>query len=244
MRRRYSWLRSLLTCASPMTFALLCACNAFSLHQPRAIARKQRFDVPLVNAILSWPQHRLLDGLVGGDFVRNGGTVRHDALAIARAILADNPRIDAVTALYLAVVTERSARASALPPLFLAATLLQESAYDPFALSSSGAIGIGQFMPGTAAEVGLDPFDPYASIGASARLLGRYVARYKNASSATVVGSPYALALAAYNAGPGAVLAYHGVPPYAETKQYIALIRYRWDRMRAYERRGRILLRL
>ena len=244
MRRRNPWLRSLLARATSMMVALLCACSAFPLHQPRTIAKKQRFDVPLVNAILSWPHHRLLDGLAGADLVRNGGTVRHDALAIARAILADNPRIDANAALYLAFVTVRSARLRALPPLFLAATLLQESAYDPYALSSSGAIGIGQFMPGTAAEVGLDPFDPYASIGASARLLGRYVARYKNANAATVVGSPYALALAAYNAGPGAVLAYHGVPPYAETKQYIALIRYRWGKMRAYERRGRILLRL
>ena len=176
--------------------------------------------------------------------MRNGGPVRHDSLAIARAILADNPRIDAVAALYLAISTQRAARENALPPLFLAATLLQESAYDPYALSSSGAIGIGQFMPGTAAEVGLDPFDPYASIRASARLLGGYVAQYRMKGVGAPVGSPYALALAAYNAGPGAVLAYRGVPPYAETVQYIALIRYRWEKMRAYERRGRILLRL
>ncbi len=203
-----------------------------------------RFDVPFVNAILSWPRHRLLHGLAGGDLVRNGGTVRRDSLAIARAILADNPRIDAVAALYLAISTQRAARENALPPLFLAATLLQESAYDPFALSSSGAIGIGQFMPGTAAEVGLDPFDPYASIRASAQLLGGYVDRYRMKGFGAPVGSPYALALAAYNAGPGAVLAYRGIPPYAETVQYIALIRYRWDKMRAYERRGRILLRL
>ena len=227
-----------------MACAALCACSTFSLHRTVSFDRNNRFDAPLVNATLSWPRHRLLHGLAGGDLVRNGGAVRYDALAIGRAILADNPRIDAVAAIYLAVVTERAARANTLPPLFLAATLLQESAYDPYALSSSGAIGIGQFMPGTAAEVGLDPFDPYASIRASAHLLGRYVARYKKSGVAAPVGSPYALALAAYNAGPGAVLAYRGVPPYAETKQYIALIRYRWDKMRAYERRGRILLRL
>ncbi len=244
MHRRYSWLRSLLARATPIALTLLCACSAFSLHRPQPRARIHRFDVPLVNAILSWPRNRLLHGLAGGDLVRNGGPVRHDSLAIARAILADNPRIDAVAALYLAISTQRAARENALPPLFLAATLLQESAYDPYALSSSGAIGIGQFMPGTAAEVGLDPFDPYASIRASARLLGGYVAQYRMKGVGAPVGSPYALALAAYNAGPGAVLAYRGVPPYAETVQYIALIRYRWEKMRAYERRGRILLRL
>ena len=176
--------------------------------------------------------------------MRDGGVARDDARAIARAILDDNPRIDGTFALYLAIVTERAARAHRLPPLFLAATLLQESAYDPYALSSSGAIGIGQFMPGTAAMLGLDPFDPYASIAASARLIGGYVASYRNESEAWPRGTPYALALAAYNAGPGAVSAYRGVPPYAQTEQYIALIRYRWDKMRAYKGLGRILLRL
>ncbi len=223
---------------------MLCACNAFSLQKQTLVERNARFDVPLVNATLSWPQHRSLVGLAGGDFARNGGIARDDVRAIARAILADNPRIAAVSAIYLAILTERASRNNGLPPLFLAATLLQESAYDPYALSSSGAIGIGQFMPGTAASVGLDPFDPYASIAASARLIGGYVARYRNARTGSLRGSPYALALAAYNAGPGAVRAYRGVPPYAETEQYIALIRYRWDEMRAYEGRGRILLRL
>jgi len=223
---------------------MLCACSAFSLQKSTIAKRRSRFDIPLVNATLSWPQHRRLDALAGGDFVRDGGVARDDARAIARAILADNPRIDAAFAVYLAIVTERAARENGLSPLFLAATLLQESAYDPYALSSSGAIGIGQFMPGTAAMLGLDPFDPYASIAASAHLIGGYVASYRNASNGSLHGTPYALALAAYNAGPGAVSAYSGVPPYAETVQYIALIRYRWDKMRAYEGLGRILLRL
>lgn len=228
----------------PISLAMLCACSAFSLQKHTIVERSSRFDLPLVNATLSWPQHRLLDALAGGDFVNGGGAARSDVRAIARAELADNPRIDAVFALYLAIVTERAARRNALPPLFLAATLLQESAYNPYALSSSGAIGIGQFMPGTAAMLGLDPFDPYASIAASARLIGGYVASYRNAPGGALHGTPFALALAAYNAGPGAVSAYRGVPPYAETVQYIALIRYRWDNMRAYEGLGRILLRL
>ncbi|NNM93479.1 MAG: lytic transglycosylase domain-containing protein [Candidatus Eremiobacteraeota bacterium] len=244
MRRRRAWLRSLLARAMPISLAMLCACSAFSLQKHTIVERSSRFDLPLVNATLSWPKHRLLDALAGGDFVNGGGAARSDVRAIARAELADNPRIDAVFAVYLAIVTERAARRNALPPLFLAATLLQESAYNPYALSSSGAIGIGQFMPGTAAMLGLDPFDPYASIAASARLIGGYVASYRNAPGGALHGTPFALALAAYNAGPGAVSAYRGVPPYAETVQYIALIRYRWDNMRAYEGLGRILLRL
>jgi soluble lytic murein transglycosylase-like protein len=111
-------------------------------------------------------------------------------------------------------------------PGFLAATLLQESAYDPHAMSSAGAVGIGQFMVGTADLWGIDPFDPDAAIDATARLLSSYLERYRGRGA-----DPYALAMAAYNAGPGAVDAYGGIPPYPETIDYIADITERWSRI-------------
>ena len=117
--------------------------------------------------------------------------------------------------------------ACGLDPGFLAATLLQESAYDPRAMSWAGAVGIGQFMVGTADLFGIDPFDPGQAIDATARLLAGYVARYRTWPAA----DPYALALAAYNAGPAAVDRYGGVPPYAETLAYIGDIRERWSRI-------------
>lgn len=135
----------------------------------------------------------------------------------------------------LAVATANAARRNGLPPEFLGATLLQESAYDVEALSSAGAIGIAQFEPDTAAGIGIDPYDPFQAIDGAGALLGDYVANYRG-----VYDDPYAAALAAYNAGPGAVGEYHGVPPYAETKEYIGLIFDRWARIVSYEsKRGR-----
>ncbi len=147
--------------------------------------------------------------------------------AIVRSIMRTNPRLSAVDALRLAEATYVAAHDNGVDPGFVAATLLQESGYDPQAMSSAGAAGIGQYMVGTADLVGIDPFDPFAAIDATARLLAFYVRHYRTWESA----DPYALAMAAYNAGPAAVDAYHGVPPYAETVEYIADITERWSRI-------------
>jgi soluble lytic murein transglycosylase-like protein len=147
--------------------------------------------------------------------------------ATVRSIMRTNPRLSAFDALLLADRTLRAATANGIDPGFLAATLLQESAYNPDALSWAGAAGIGQFMVSTADGYGIDPFDPEAAIDATARLLGAYVARYRAQGAA----DPFALALAAYNAGPGAVEHYGGIPPYAETIEYISDIRERWSRI-------------
>jgi peptidoglycan DL-endopeptidase CwlO len=161
----------------------------------------------------------------------DGPKVESAQLAIARAILRINPRITAIGSLGLADATVQAARRAGLPPEFLAATILQESAYDPYAVSSAGAIGIAQFEIETADEYGVEPLDPQSAISGAATLLASYIHAYRRASD------PYALALAAYNAGPGAVERYDGVPPYAETRDYIALINERWGRIAGYERR-------
>ena len=157
------------------------------------------------------------------DAPRHGGQLT----ATVRNIMRTNPHLSAVDALLLAKSTLVAAHANGIDPGFLAATLLQESAYDPNAMSSAGAVGIGQFMVGTADLRELDPFDPAAAIDATATLLASYVRRYRTFARR----DPFALALAAYNAGPAAVDAYHGVPPYAETIEYIADIFERWSRI-------------
>jgi Transglycosylase SLT domain/D-alanyl-D-alanine carboxypeptidase len=97
----------------------------------------------------------------------------------------------------------------------LAAQLMAESDFNPFAVSPAGAQGIAQFMPGTAASYGLDdPFDPVAAIDAQAHLMSDLISQ---------LGSPE-LALAGYNAGPGAVEACHCIPPYPETQAYVTRI--------------------
>lgn len=97
----------------------------------------------------------------------------------------------------------------------LAAQLYAESGFDPTAGSPAGAQGIAQFMPGTAAAYGLtDPYDPDQAIDAQGHLMSDLLKEF---------GSP-SLALAAYNAGPGAVAPCNCIPPYAETQAYVAKI--------------------
>lgn len=184
--------------------------------------------------VLSWPSPAKVDALKGAVLIRDGPIIDIPEIAIARAILRTNPRLVAAFALTFAGETVRAARAHALDPEFLGATLLQESAYDPNAFSSAGAIGIAQFMPETAQGMGVNPYDPYDSIAGAAALIGSYVGAYRDKYD-----DPYAAALAAYNAGPLAVQQYGGVPPYPETREYIALIFDRWARIVSYERGGK-----
>ncbi|MBI4898209.1 MAG: transglycosylase SLT domain-containing protein [Actinobacteria bacterium] len=119
-----------------------------------------------------------------------------------------------VPALYAPVIARAAQRYNVQGDL-LAAQLWTESRFNPNAVSRAGAQGIAQFMPATAASVGLrDPFDPDQAINAQARLLSGLIHQFGSV----------ALALAAYNAGPGAVQRYGGVPPFAETKAYVARI--------------------
>jgi len=97
----------------------------------------------------------------------------------------------------------------------LAAQLMAESGFDPTAVSPAGAQGIAQFMPGTAAAYGLrNPFDPVAAIDAQAHLMSDLLRQFRSVP----------LALAAYNAGPGAVAGCRCIPPYPETRAYVARI--------------------
>ena len=108
-----------------------------------------------------------------------------------------------------------AAGANGIAPVLLAALLRSESGFDPRAVSPAGAQGIAQFMPATARGLGLrDPFDPAQAIPAAARLLAGHVRGFGSV----------ALALAAYNAGPGAVRRYGGIPPYPETQAYVARV--------------------
>ena len=97
----------------------------------------------------------------------------------------------------------------------LAAQLYAESGFNPFAVSSAGAQGIAQFMPATARGMGLDnPFDAAQAIDAQAHLMRDLLRQF----------GAVPLALAAYNAGPAPVQACGCVPPYPETRGYVARI--------------------
>ncbi|MHB8153519.1 MAG: lytic transglycosylase domain-containing protein, partial [Bacillati bacterium] len=100
-----------------------------------------------------------------------------------------------------------------VPAALVRAVLMTESAGDPSAISVAGAQGLMQLMPGTAQACGIgNAFDPTENVGCGASYLHTLLTRYHG---------DVTLAVAAYNAGPGAVDRYHGVPPYPETRDYV-----------------------
>ncbi|WP_320669647.1 lytic transglycosylase domain-containing protein [Patulibacter defluvii] len=116
---------------------------------------------------------------------------------------------------YAAMIREAATRHGIDPQVFTN-LVRQESGFDPRAGSAAGAQGLCQLMPATAASLGVrDPLDPAQSLDGGARYLRQQLDRF---------GGDYVKALAAYNAGPGAVARYGGVPPYAETQHYVQAI--------------------
>jgi cell wall-associated NlpC family hydrolase len=107
---------------------------------------------------------------------------------------------------------ESASAQSGVPVSLLAAVARQESGFNAGAVSSAGAEGIMQLMPSTASGLGVNAFDPAQAIAGAAGLLGSYLQKYNGSVPLT---------LAAYNAGPGAVAQYGGVPPYAQTTAYV-----------------------
>ncbi len=114
----------------------------------------------------------------------------------------------------LARAFQTAAAATGLSPGLLEAVARQESGFNPDAVSSAGAVGVMQLMPATAADLGVNPYNASENILGGARYLAELVNRFHSVP----------LALAAYNAGPGAVEHYGGVPPFAQTANYVRSI--------------------
>lgn len=119
----------------------------------------------------------------------------------------------------LTSIIERESYKNHLDPSLVKSVIKAESNFKPNAVSSKGAIGLMQLMPGTADILGVEnPFDPEENIAGGTKFLADMMKKF---------GDPN-LAIAAYNAGPGAVQKYDGIPPYKETKDYVKKVNRFW----------------
>jgi soluble lytic murein transglycosylase-like protein len=121
----------------------------------------------------------------------------------------------------------QAAMRAGLPPAFVQSIARAESGYRQDAISPKGAIGLMQLMPRTAAALNADPLDPAQNADAGARYLRDLLQKYEN--------DPHQVskAVAAYNAGPAAVDKYNGIPPYAETIQYVRRVLKQYEKEQA-----------
>jgi soluble lytic murein transglycosylase-like protein len=149
-------------------------------------------------------------GQGAGEIVPSYPVPKSDAIRATRPATSDRVRM------YEGLITEH-ARLNDVRPDLVRAVVQVESAYNPYARSPKGAVGLMQLMPATAQLFGVkNAFSPEQNIRAGVAYLRQLLNRYENNEE---------LALAAYNAGPNAVAKYgETVPPYAETKKYVSRI--------------------
>ena len=119
-------------------------------------------------------------------------------------------------------IIQKYAAQNGLAPALVRAVIKTESDGNPHCVSRAGAMGLMQLMPDNVKEAGIaDPFDPEQNIAAGTKQLAGFLTQYKGSLD---------LALAAYNAGPGNVHKYGGVPPFTETQNYIRRVRSAMER--------------
>ncbi len=157
-------------------------------------------------------QSRLLDGRLSSQY--KNSTKYQPELSTVPQRAATIPRYSGAYRGQYLNAAKAAARRHGIPEDLFLRLVQQESGFNPRARSHKGAIGLAQLMPGTAQLLRVDPHDPAQNLEGGARYLAQMYRKF---------GS-WRLALAAYNAGPGAVEKHNGVPPFRETRNYVRKI--------------------
>jgi hypothetical protein len=144
--------------------------------------------------------------------------------AVLRSI---NPKLPADKARAYARSVMADAWRTHLDPRFIMSIVTVESAWRANAVSRVGARGLGQLMPGTAQTLGVNPRSPYENLRGTSEYLKSLLNHFAGRPNAVT------LAIAGYNAGPKAVERYHGIPPYAETQNYVVRVLHVWNELNA-----------
>ncbi|MFL6414082.1 MAG: lytic transglycosylase domain-containing protein [Bryobacteraceae bacterium] len=178
--------------------------NGFTLEAASHTAEAERLILSIGNGTLSVEQTEVSSiETINGPSISSQPEKTMDAAIRPEALLAD------------------AAQAYGIDPAFIQSVARVESGLRQGAVSSKGAIGLMQLMPGTAAELQVNPHQAAANASGGARYLRELLLRYKGNS---------VLALAAYNAGPGAVQKYGGAPPFEETRRYIVKVLQEYEK--------------
>jgi len=154
---------------------------------------------------ISAAQKKLLDGRLATEYEDS------------KRLLPENPDLPRYLGEYhgkYLPMAEKAAAEFGVPKDIFARLIQMESNWNPEARSADGAIGLAQLMPDTARRLGIDPYDPEANLKGGALYLKQQYMRFRS----------WKLAVAAYNAGPEAVVAYKDVPPFPETESYVKTI--------------------
>jgi soluble lytic murein transglycosylase-like protein len=188
-----------------------------------ALAGTARAEIALLSSglTLKLEGHRTEDGAVV--LLLKGGGEMGVPVSAVRGFVPDEvvEELAGLAGGDLRALAAAAARRHGLDPALVAAVVSVESGFRPEAVSRKGAQGLMQLMPGTAASLGVgDPLDPAQNLDGGARHLGQLL---------TLYGGDLTRALAAYNAGEGAVQRHGGVPPYRETRAYVKKVLERYQ---------------
>ncbi len=216
MSRMSGWkFNALVGVGAFLALSLYTAPTTSSIPENRPLPPSVR-EVVILDELREW-----VDGVTGGVELRPldpseiGDEIRRrpESFTLFRDYLPQRERRRLLRRMPHGHLIVKSAKRYELDGLLIAAVVEAESGFDPYAVSVDGALGLMQVMPSTADLLGADdPLDPAVNVDVGTRYLRQLLSRF---------GGDLELALAAYNAGPGNVLRFGGVPPFPETQAYV-----------------------